>query len=81
MSSGTEVFLLQAKTPCPRCGGRQFLDSWIQSCRKCKENGASRCDNCWVHLEWNCANCGGVQYLPRMRRRDMRKMIRDGGAN
>ena len=54
-----------------KCNGRMFLDVWAQSCKRCKENGATVCENCWLHYEWQCAfGCGRLIQLPRVRRKD-----------
>lgn len=67
--------LLMSNQNCARCNGRMFLDTWFESCKRCRETGASTCLNCWVHYEWTCISCGNVDYLPRVRRRDMQKVI------
>lgn len=56
---------------CTKCNGRMFLDYWSQSCKRCKESGATVCENCWLHYEWECSyGCGRVEQLPRVRRKD-----------
>lgn len=56
---------------CERCGGRMFLDEFHESCKRCKDTGAQRCDLCWVHREWSCLACGRTAHEPRVRRRDL----------